>query len=371
MASGAFDGIALREVDATGFKNYKTLEKFAHTVTCGAAVYLIPGTYPAIIRIDAESGDISYDTDRIAELESIKNEETWYLHGYALVGEKLFVTARCANAILEIDATGQAAKLHGFEQNDVNYYDVCHDGVSFWLATPRTIDGAVKLGKWDGIHSTIEFVEILPEEECARFADKLDIVFRILYCAGHVYVIPCHMDRALRIDLATNAVSGLSALQPECQCGEPPVVFDKFNAAWKWGNTIYALGGRSHKLYISNAAKGENRVAEIRGDISRAGAIAFRHDAKRCERPEDSIYADGELFDLGAFLETVAGPPDDAMNLKQSESAIEKYAMGKREAGVAIYAHCRDLLMGSSDSRARRAAVAAFPAKTADFGKEF
>jgi hypothetical protein len=346
LGAGAFGKLALREVDAAEFKNYSTLEKFAHAVTCGAAVYLIPGTYPAIICIDTENDNIAYITDPISKLESIKNETTWYLHGYEVVGKKIFVTARCANAILEIDADNRETKLYTFEQNEINYYDICYDGASFWLATVRTTDGAVKIGKWDGINFAIEFVEILPPGDCESFVCELDVVFRILYFEGRLYVIPCHMDRALRIDLATNEVSTIGALQPECRYAETPELFDKFNAVWKQGDEIYALGGRSRRLYILDAAKDESRVAEIRGDTSLARAVAFQHDARQYEKLEDSLYGDSDMFNINAFIEMLVNLPCDDLILKQSESAIERYEAGSRNAGAAIYAYCRDSVMG-------------------------
>jgi hypothetical protein len=355
MKKNAFGRIDLAPVDAEKYPDYSPYAKFGQIVSAGGGLFLIPGFYPAIVRIDARTNAVSYITDWAPRIEKIKNDLFWYFYGVAAVGEKLYISACCASAVAVLDTERLTCEVFSLGKSKAGYNGICCDGENLWLAPRRTVNGAAVLVKSrvsdpakPAIEPAVEYVELQAPADCAYLAGKPDgLVQKMIFSNGRLCVLPLYMDRAFAIDTGDGGVSDLPAFRAECEIDAPPVLFDKYSGAWQSGDAIYALGCRSRRLTVYDTASGAVRSVAIAAGLSRIPIRALMKDAGGCVSPGDFIYAENEIVGAEEFVTIVTNPVDAECCGKQAELSREANGVATQSAGDAIYAHCRDLALGA------------------------
>jgi hypothetical protein len=340
LTDGTFERIDLRAIDRKRFKNYNAETKFSHAVSHGGYVFLIPGLYPAIVRIDAGTCATIYIDNWIKDYESCCANPAWYFYGVATVGAKLYAASCLADAVAIIDLAGNECTFRKIGQSEFGYNAICFDGDNFRLSPSYLTDGEARLVQWDG-KSRYEHITLPGNREGMKY---LGTAKRLLYANGYVWFVPEALNGAYAINAKSGAACVWEALQPECEAEFAPELFDKFNAVWQNRDTIYALGSRSQALYIFNTLTGESKRVRITGDTLPVRAGAYRHPPERCEEAGDCLYGETGLFDVETFTAMIINAPDDGMAGRQSELAAKEYTVGGRGSGTAIYECCQALL---------------------------
>jgi hypothetical protein len=340
MESGAFERIGLRVIDAKRFKHYNATCKFSHAISRDGFVFLIPGTYPAIVRIDSGTYETAYIDNWIQDYESCCPDPTWYFYGTATVGGKLYVMPCLADGIVIVDIGGNECVFRRIGQLGFGYNAICFDGDNFWLSPSYLTDGKAKLVKWDG-KNRLEYITVPGNREGMK---DIGTSKKLIYAGGYVYIVPNYLNGAYKVEVNSGEVSAWDALLPECESEAEPMLFDKFSAEWQNGGAIYALGSRSWALYVIDTRTGESSRAGITGDLRCARAAAYRRSPERRERAGDCLYAETPFLDAETLAEMIVNAPDDGSAKRQSELAAKEYMTGEHGSGAAIYEHCKSFL---------------------------
>ncbi|GHU18456.1 hypothetical protein FACS189475_03950 [Betaproteobacteria bacterium] len=199
--TGMFERIPFKEIDEKTEDSLKCKSIFTHHFFYAAAygqyVYFIPHCYNAILRLDTEAKKIEYLDDWLPALEECVN--------YPLVGRfygvyqrnnTLYISARCANAVLELDMTTGKTRLHVINDKKLHFNGICGYGDDLYLLTftdlvikfnPNT--GEVKrIGTGEGVQAG----KLAPD-----FID-------ILYADGNLILIPeACSSGIIKINIAT------------------------------------------------------------------------------------------------------------------------------------------------------------------------
>ena len=108
--------------------------KFSKLYVYGKFIFAVPMALGAIVRINTETDEIKYFSKFTNALEPyIKNITEFWCTDSCLIGNKLYITSGCANALVEFDledCTTNVLKIT-VEQNGWNR--LCYDGNYFWL----------------------------------------------------------------------------------------------------------------------------------------------------------------------------------------------------------------------------------------------
>jgi hypothetical protein len=344
----------LAAVDEGKYKDYSPYAKFGQIVSHNGSLFLIPGFYPAIVRIDAHTDALSYIADWAPKIEKIKSDQPWYFYGAAAVGKKIFISACCASAVVVLDTERLNCEVFSLGGSEYGYNGICHDGENFWLAPRRTVDGAAVLVKSRALDSTNpapEYVELQTPQECAYLQGKPDgLVQRMFFSGGRLYVLPLYMDRAFAIDTRGGVVTDLPAFRAECEIDAPPVLFDKYSAAWQYDDTIYALGCRSLTLTVYDTVSDNVQNVAIAAGTSRAQTSILVKDAEYCNAPEDFIYLESGVLGTEEFVDIATNFVDAEFRRKQAEVSKGANGIDARSAGDSIYAYCKDSVLGEGKS---------------------
>jgi hypothetical protein len=184
--------------------------------------------------------------------------------------------------------------------------------------------------------------------DCKYLIDKPDgLVQAMFFSGGSLYVLPFYLNGAFAIDAGSGGVSGLPAFQAECEIGAPPVLFDKYSAAWQYGTTLYALGCRSRTLTVYDTMSDTAQTVAIAAGANRIPTHDLRKDAKYCDAPEDFLYAESGAVDTEAFVAIATNYVDTEFLKKQSEVSKKANRIHAQSAGSSIYEDCKDLVWGA------------------------
>jgi hypothetical protein len=347
IKTGAYERIELVAPDADGNKHFDSKCKFTDAVTVGNKVFLIPSTYPAIAVIDSIADSVVYVTDWLEGIEKIRNENAWFFFGNERLGNKLFISVCCANAVLILDVEKLTCSVRPLLCEGGNYNGICYDGADFWLTPCRLINSSVKLVKWNEESDKTEIIEAVSSEDCFDVIDKVGMAMSLkpIYCAGYIYIIPHCMNRSIRLHTVTYDINPAPAFGAECETDAPPALFDKYSAAWQYDNTIYALGGRSRMLTVYNTASGSAETVAITAGARRIPTSALTKNPDFCSSPEDFIYSESGAVGAEEFVDIATNFTDADFMKKQAGVSKEANMIDARNAGNSIYSHCKNLVL--------------------------
>ena len=288
METGAFGSIKLEEHHKANHPSYDKYCKFSTIARCGRFVYFLPATYPAIIRIDCDSGDMIYMTDWLGPLSEIKNEDTWYFYGADVVNDKVYASVRCADAILVID--GFCCELKPIGIGGVNYGGICHDGNDFWLVPCMPVEGWPSLVKWNEGTGwrTVVYLSTMDDYVAIEVSNSSAIVLGILFHGGQIWIFPNRLKRSLKINVTSGDISDAEVFQTECGIVTDPTIYMTYAKYWEKDGVLYTLGARSGAITKYDTMSGESCVKMMTEDFH----IRMSQDLQlvNLEKAGDCIY---------------------------------------------------------------------------------
>jgi outer membrane protein assembly factor BamB len=166
-------------------------------------VYFTPYYYPAIMRLDTATGEITYHNEWLEPLQELVGTDKGELLVNPLVnGDTLMIPACKANAVLEFDMNTQTSTIREIGKKGTLYNGICYDGEHYWLS-PRHCE---RLTKWNP--RTGDTTEIsVPHSDGA---DSPDAFTPIVYFQGHVWLFP--RVRKARQTVKIDVQTGIAAI---------------------------------------------------------------------------------------------------------------------------------------------------------------
>jgi hypothetical protein len=340
MESSQFGRIALEDMCAPG--RYK----FHEVATYGEYVYMFGFAYPAIIRINARTQEITYITDWVGPLQEQKiNEDGLWLGDGHVCGKEIVLPAESANAALVFDMDSCQSKIIPIPSKNSGYVKICFDGDSYWLSARHSGGTAVK---WHPVKGTEE-IEI-PD----GWADG--DYWNMCYANGFAWYFPTLGNTAFKVDTATDRAETAEPFMPECRLRESKGADQLANyiVAYADGDIIYAHTGVSNTHISYNTKTGERReeaIAISAGDRKRVvdDIVLRRCDRDMVRSMYDCVFGESTVFALEDFIgQLTAGSGEVWESAKkiQIETCRENIANADGTAGQKIYDDIRRTVLG-------------------------
>lgn len=202
--TGDFSTILIPEpiFSVTNLPNFK--RKFSKIIPFGYFLFLIPFSYPAIIRYDTLSGRMEQFTDWIEPTLMTCNEKErkkWrFFKSVKVIGSEIYASVFSLNAVLVFNMEKCSSKLYRGGESEQVFTDLCFDGEYFWLM-PENTDSLVR---WDKNNDRYEYLKIITEG--ALFTGFVE------YLDGWIWLLPIWGEAVLRINAHDLSIEPVHAL---------------------------------------------------------------------------------------------------------------------------------------------------------------
>jgi len=236
-------------IDKITFEN-KFDKAFWGAIAYKDFVFFTPVEYPAIIRLNTVTKEMSCHSDWLEPLRKLKSADKGiYFVGYPLVAEgSIWLVASGVNVVVEINMETCESIVHEVGEKNRRYSGICFDDENYWLLPYP--DANTPIVKWNS--RTGEIKELVLESRNSHAA--------IVYRYGYVWVLPYAGSHAYKIDTRSDFVSIAEEFEPETN--DSSVL--KYDYVQVFGDTIYAYTSQSGKLVQYNAATKERKEGVVR-----------------------------------------------------------------------------------------------------------
>jgi len=177
--------------------------KFFNSCEYAGDIYAIPYYYTALVKFNAETGEIDENRDIIIELERQGVCAGYFDKGGATVdGDVVMLASRSGNTVLKYNMQTSNFKLYNVGKTENKYTGIVFDGKDYWLFADK--GGIVR---WNEKDSSVKNIDELPD----GFATGKTASFRccVVY-EGDVFVFPWQSNMILKINTATNEITTLA-----------------------------------------------------------------------------------------------------------------------------------------------------------------
>lgn len=177
--------LELEEKDSVQYNSYKKNAKFSCAFLNNKYIYMLPATYPAIIKINVETDEIVYYSDWVG------TQEYLFRKSFVLSDDKIFVSSSINNNILEFDLKADQGVWHHIGHKNRGSWGIVKYQDNIWLSPQK--QGPII--KWNPI--TGEYMEYtdFPFDFIGR-----DFMFtQIFENNGNLYLIPAYANMGIEI----------------------------------------------------------------------------------------------------------------------------------------------------------------------------
>ena len=201
------DGIEIKNLGDSfklGKHTHKTgdylYSAFAGAISYKQYIYFTPMFYPAIVRLDTDSGEIQYIDDFMNSLgELVNSNEYMFARITPVSGISFALACHCANAFMRFKMETNTTEIIKIDDSGNRYIAIIYDGNSYWLCPARV---GMPIIKWcDG--ECMYFNEYHSNDLAASHIPFVGG----FYCDEYIYFIPYQNYKAIKIHVHTNELS--------------------------------------------------------------------------------------------------------------------------------------------------------------------
>ncbi len=200
--------LPLKEPNFEGRVKYNSDLKFIPAVAHESCVYCLPLTYPAIIKLDVETMELTYLEQWIPMIEPmILKGAKQYLGPGAVIGGAGYFPFRCFSGILKLDFDTERFKFEVVQTDEEQAWGgMCYHDGNFWV----NADFSRKLHQYNQItHEclTFPFLDQGVEEL------NLWLLHAPRFYKDMLYFLPAHFDKAFAMDVETKKIETWNLFQ--------------------------------------------------------------------------------------------------------------------------------------------------------------
>ena len=298
------------------YKFYRPFFKFTDAVAHGSFIFFVPSTYPAVLRMRCETGEIDYYTDWMPEERMIFRKGT-------LVKENAFYIPNTVdNAVLEFHMDSCKGSLHHIGTCNHGSWSICEAGNDYWLI-PRN-EGA--LIRWNPLDNKVKEYNNYPE----GFEGNHFLFSRGYYCNGLVRLIPVYANMSVKISPDTGEMTENDFVKVEK--GEAiGFLFESKSCYYLFKQRT--IEGTSEVEYIACYKLNilDNTLEECNFKFEE-GKIKFADDYYKCiykQKEGKRISKENVFFDIEDFLRNVIAENSCESSLLNRICKRENMAVGE------------------------------------------
>ena len=172
------------------FPFYKSQFKFIRAIKNEDDLWLIPCSYPGIIKLNINNGKIQIFN------EWLENDEYFFRMGVAVEDSKIIIANGKSNAVLLFDFEKESGEIEHIGTKNNGVMSICKVGNNYWFA-PR-LPGAIV--EWDPINKIV-----MEHDDYPKGFEEGNIVFSKVYnFSDKVIFIPAKANVGLIYDRGIN-----------------------------------------------------------------------------------------------------------------------------------------------------------------------
>lgn len=189
METGNIENIAIELPQRDKYPHYKPSSKFNGSVVFGKYLFMVPCTYPGIVRIDTDTTEITYFDNWVCE------EKYLFRKSPMVDGNCFFMPSVINNIVLKFDMHTCNGVLFHVGTHNSGSWSMCKAGNEYWLAPQKP--GPII--KWNPVsNETVEY-----DNYPVDFEGK-DFYFTQIYGRGNnLYLIPAYANMGITLNTET------------------------------------------------------------------------------------------------------------------------------------------------------------------------
>ncbi len=201
--------IPLRKIDFH-CKQVQNDSKFWNILCRNYNVYLLGYTYPAIIKINMLSMDVTYITEWVQEVEeSISDGEIsgYFGDGYIVINNTALLPLGCMNAVLELDFENDRTKLRKLDISMKGIGGLSSaDGEHIWMVGKGS--GTDRVACWNIWEDTIKELKVPDVEE-----DGFDPFYAPVCTSSKIFFMPISAPFIYETDMSLGRIEKSNILE--------------------------------------------------------------------------------------------------------------------------------------------------------------
>lgn len=355
IPTGTFHGIELEEVKEELSPPYIKRWKLIDVIPYKNQVFFVPGSYPAIIKLDTVTEELTYISDWVAEVEPyIAETQRLYWTMACVVGSKFFAACWQANLVLEFDMENCQARIHEVGVAGDSFSSICNDGKYLWLAPAHEGDFL----RWNPeSHETVAYGNF-PD----GYERRKNSFYKVSVAGGKKWLFPNYGDSTLYFDDTTGTFHRGEMFQSQYEqipltkrevqgCIYSTVCYD----ARVYDDVIYTCMCQSCTFIAGNTISGERREERIicaGENLNRFLRSGYLKTVENYDKLKQCFFMEDKSHDLTGFLDYITMVDDEThveavktLKDKQLELFRQNAAHADGTAGKVVYEYLEKCVM--------------------------
>ena len=182
----------VKKTNKTKHEGYKNNSNFNGAVIYGKYIFMVPCTYPGVVRIDTTNDQLQYFDNWIT------NEKYTFRKSVAVDGENFFVPSVINNLVLKFNMCTCEGELVHVGKHNAGCWSMCKVDDYFWMAPQK--QGPII--KWNPITGICQELDHYPMEFKGN-----GFLFTKIYChADKLYLIPAFANMGVMVSLNNSVI---------------------------------------------------------------------------------------------------------------------------------------------------------------------
>ncbi|MCL2218300.1 MAG: glycosyltransferase [Chitinispirillia bacterium] len=302
MKSGVFEKIGFTEPEVEDKNGYYAKPKFTAAIKYKTHIFFIGCAYPAIMRLDTESGALDYFTDWVEPLKELSANDGFHLVGGPVFENKVMLMSLSANAVVVFDMETCVSEVCGLGNRGRRNWGICFDGENCWL--PPRFDGPIV--KWNPV--TREYKEYNNYPAGFKCEQGKPGIGAANIWGGYLWIFPNNANMALKVDIKDGSMAVLEGFSDEREINGERVFPHGYITSRVIEEKIYLHNGRTNHFMEYDRETGRLRdegiafTEENAQKLAESYPLLFSKDIKSCADFGQCIFYESLLFRLPGFL---------------------------------------------------------------------
>jgi len=321
---------------------------FIGAIARGDYVYFSPYLYPAIVRMNTKTRELSYFSDWVEPLSKLTSNTQHGYFGYPiLVGNSIWIASLRGNAVIEFNTETCKSTVHEVGDKNFCYHGICYDGDNFWL-TPY-VSTETPVIKWYPKSGDIKEYPNLNLDNGTR------VWLIMTYSDDHIWLFPVTSKKAIRISKQTDVISNVDEDKTYSTKNDSTENSAQYFFIHQYGDSIYKFNCQKGTLIEDNYSINEYREETIdysheqSVELEKLYARVYSFDRDRLEKYEYGYYYEGNSKLIGSFVAYVLGNHDEdeaAMHNHRLSIARSLTDNIDGTSGQEIYSYIKRYMLG-------------------------
>lgn len=229
----------------TLMEDQKDLCKFWTSILYDNYIYFIGHYYPAIVKINIFTMELSYLTDWVEQIERRRKLEGSPYLGIGIIHENIALfPCCCSNAVLRLDLNTDKTIVYDIQTDIEGFNGICFSRDRYWLTSRNSYQIAI-------LEKNMNDVETMDMEAEERYSKGLFFRPPLLF-SEKLYLFPATADHVYCIDTVDRKIQRIRALDEIldleqdgklnfCKISSPPILID---------HKIYFVTGKDNVWHI-------------------------------------------------------------------------------------------------------------------------